>query len=62
MHYAQIILHKAHLKSLAFHLGPKQHSKEESIFESAVNVPTPDVVPTSRDDIHDQPMAGLCCL
>ena len=42
------------------HLGTKQFSKEEGISESAANISNPDVVPTPRDDIRDQKIAGLC--
>ena len=46
------------IRSLTFHLGTKQYSEEEGISELAIS--SPDVVPTSRDDIRDQKIAGLC--
>ena len=45
------------LSSPTFHIGPKQHSEDKSISDSAANISHPDVLPTSRDD--DQIMAGL---
>ena len=46
--------------SLTFHLGTNQFSKEEDISESAENISNPDVIPTSRDNIRDRKIAGLC--
>ena len=48
------------IRSLTFHLGTKQYSKEEGASDSAANISNSDVVPTSRDDIRDRKIAGLC--
>ena len=48
------------IRSLTFHIGTKQYSEEEGISESAASILYPDVVSTSRDDICDRKIAGLC--